>query len=610
MNKNRKEVTGTGKYIEKSRLDYPLLTEKIALLPKAKTVKIFYMKNTQPDYIHNGNEIEPAMDMARTYAVNIMGGDSYPEWKKEAKREIYFLVGENERIAKKVACLLSALHELAFLRCGSAECCDEEEEDEDWFGFNSHDVARRQAKVAEFDLSVDASDKDEFKDLNVYAARILTAMEGYYYGFFKGLGEGTTIKDQMGLVDICPARLKFVWLNRKTAESPEILEYVNLNPESFSMIELDEPDQEYYYRVCKNLLSVGDAEFKDEEELRYAVNKMKKNAGTRFSEEWIGCFLDRGVSGKKFDLKKMFSCYDDNNGETNLERLNKMIGLKNVKDLVKELQALVSEECRNQNLKMHNNMIFAGNPGSGKTISAELISKIQAEIGAKNSVFVVATRSDLVGRFIGHTAPKVREAFNRARGGVLFVDEADFFLGKGNGNGDDFVREAIKEFVRYMEIYPDVTVIFAMYSSAVEDFLQLDDGLRSRISRIVKFDDYNAGELSEITEYILKEKGYVLKGGKNLIKEYFESETQKDNFGNARAARKLAETIILSKALSRMNSHDSGEDKDVSNDIKRNIVEQAIQRYKRENQIIRNNLGMGFLQSGGKVLYASECWGD
>ncbi len=165
----------------------------------------------------------------------------------------------------------------------------------------------------------------------------------------------------------------------------------------------------------------------------------------------------------------------------------------------------------------------------------------------------------------------------------------------------DFTSEAVKEFVRYMEMYPDVTVIFAMYSSAVNDFLKLDDGLRSRISRIVKFNDYSVDELCKITEYILREKGYELKGGMEIIMDYFKSEIQKENYGNARAARKLAEAIILCKALSRVSSKENADDKkDLYNDIDGDIVEQAVKKIRHDNSIMRCGYGMGFLQPVGK----------
>jgi len=143
----------------------------------------------------------------------------------------------------------------------------------------------------------------------------------------------------------------------------------------------------------------------------------------------------------------------------------------------------------------------------------------------------------------------VAKMFEEARGGVLFVDEAGFFLNESSGG---FVEEAMKEFIRYMEVYPDVTVIFAMYSDEVKRFLELDSGLSSRISRFVQFEDYTTEELCEITVQMLKEKGYLAgEYTTEAIKECIEQiRTDKQKkFGNAREARTLAESVIITASM-------------------------------------------------------------
>ena len=235
-----------------------------------------------------------------------------------------------------------------------------------------------------------------------------------------------------------------------------------------------------------------------------------------------------------------------------MERLRSMTGLDNVKKVADELSALAREELVNERLGiLHKNMIFVGNPGTGKTTSAKLLADIMAEEGNTNTSFVIAERKSLIGKYVGHTAHNVAGKFEEARGGVLFVDEAGFFLNEESGG---YVEEAMKEFVRYMELYPDVTVIFAMYSDEVEQFLNLDSGLSSRISRFVKFEDYTIDELTDITVKILTGKGYVVDKAVGTV--IYDSLTKirndkKKQFGNAREARNLAESVIIAASMRR-----------------------------------------------------------
>ena len=237
-------------------------------------------------------------------------------------------------------------------------------------------------------------------------------------------------------------------------------------------------------------------------------------------------------------------------GKKPMEQLEEMTGLENVKRIAKEIAAITNEELHNEKLgTFHKNMIFYGNPGTGKTTVAKLLADIMAEEGNTNANFVVADRKSLIGKYVGHTAPKVARKFEEARGGILFVDEAGFFL---NSESGAYIAEAVKEFVRYMELYPDVTVIFAMYSNEVSGFLEVDEGLSSRINHFVKFEDYQFEELTEITRKMLQEKGYEVSQETMLaIQKSMEKikAQKKKKFGNAREARNLAESMIITASL-------------------------------------------------------------
>ena len=240
------------------------------------------------------------------------------------------------------------------------------------------------------------------------------------------------------------------------------------------------------------------------------------------------------------------------------DRLEKMTGLGEFKTVARELVALGAEATRNPKLKQLNrSMIFAGNPGTGKSTCANLLAELALEKNAGSGVFVSAHRSDMIGKYVGHTAPMIHALFNRARGGILLIDEAGFLIQTGTG---DYVKEALKELVRYMELYPDVTVIFAMYPRECKAFLKMDEGLSSRISRVVMFRDYRDEELLEIFRNMASEQGYETENAAMEQVSAFIGKLRTgagDSFGNAREMRKLLVQAINSISLRHLEEADS-----------------------------------------------------
>lgn len=156
------------------------------------------------------------------------------------------------------------------------------------------------------------------------------------------------------------------------------------------------------------------------------------------------------------------------------------------------------------------------------------------------------------------------------------MDEAGFFV---KNREDNFLDEAVKEFVRYMELYPDVMVIFALYDSEVEDFLALDEGISSRISEIVTFADYSVDELWQIEERMLEERGYELDVRcKKEFCGYMAGRLKKNDFGNAREARKLAEASIRAVSVRHMNERSGNKETDRC--ITRKDMAEAVRRLK------------------------------
>ncbi|MCR5321871.1 MAG: AAA family ATPase [Lachnospiraceae bacterium] len=234
------------------------------------------------------------------------------------------------------------------------------------------------------------------------------------------------------------------------------------------------------------------------------------------------------------------------------DQIFRMVGLGSVKEALEEFIALQLECMHNDKLgHFHNHMIFDGNPGTGKTTISQLFAKVMHENGIGNGRAVIKDRAQLIGKYLGQTAPLIKKAFDEASGGILVVDEAGFFINKNNDSGSSFLDEAVTEFVRYMETRNDVTVIFCMYASEVEDFLAINPGLKSRIRRIVNFEDYTLEELCKITVNKLNDSGYNLIGtaaAEALTKALERIRGAKD-FGNARAAMNLAEKIIIKVSM-------------------------------------------------------------
>lgn len=503
------------------------------------------------------------------------------QWRKLKN---VFLVTDSVSDAKLVTCYMCDARYRALWHL--------EAEEDDFYLDDIEDVT--DAKAAElttvFEIALGAqSEKGQDERRENTCILALVGQDQMNQVFYYGLA-AQRLREQLDIIQVSPAEFRCIQLSEQMVKLPEIRELLELHPEENLLIELGRTDPDYYVNVCETLLSGEKGAKVNREELQEIVLQMMRYSGGHISEEWIGHLLDKGYTGKGFDRKAMFG----EDTATAAERLAAMPGLENFKRVMEDLCALVSEESRNPLLKLHRNMLFIGNPGSGKTTAAQIAAEILAGAGAVTPVFAAPARSDLIGRYVGQTAPKVKAAFDAARGGVLFIDEAGFFLNTQSGG---YVQEAVKEFVRYMEMYPDVTVIFAMYAHEAYEFLKLDEGLRSRITRVVKFEDYSTEELCQIADYMFRENGYSLGEVGHTLEDYFAAERIKEDFGNARAVRKLVESVILSVSLAR-----SGQDK--SMEISELAVNQGIRRLKRENLEARNN--MGFLSAKGSAHESSE----
>lgn len=236
------------------------------------------------------------------------------------------------------------------------------------------------------------------------------------------------------------------------------------------------------------------------------------------------------------------------------EDLNSLVGLKKVKDMLHELVDLIElknkagNDLKISNTNMH--MVFLGNPGTGKTTVARIVAQILYNLNyIKQNKLIEVSSKDLVAEYVGQTAPKTMAVIEKAMGGVLFIDEA-YSLASGKGQGNSYNEEAIATLIQAMENSRDnLVVIFAGYTVEMQDFLNANSGIVSRIGYTVEFEDYTEDELIQIFKNMVKKAGFeitdeAIQKAKDIIKKYKNTK----NFGNARFARSLYEKSVIKHA--------------------------------------------------------------
>jgi probable Rubsico expression protein CbbX len=258
------------------------------------------------------------------------------------------------------------------------------------------------------------------------------------------------------------------------------------------------------------------------------------------------------ASEKRADLRRE---YEESGVSAVLDELDReLVGLVPVKTRIREIAALLLVERARKRLGLAHDtptlhMSFTGNPGTGKTTVAMRMANILHRLGyVRRGHLVSVTRDDLVGQYIGHTAPKTKEVLKKAMGGVLFIDEA-YYLYRAE-NERDYGQEAIEILLQVMENQrDDLVVILAGYNERMDKFFATNPGFRSRIAHHIEFPDYSDEELLLIAEKMLAQQSYHLsEDARRALADYIIRRKTQPHFANARSIRNALDRARLRHA--------------------------------------------------------------
>ena len=252
------------------------------------------------------------------------------------------------------------------------------------------------------------------------------------------------------------------------------------------------------------------------------------------------------------DLQEVY--YRSNIGDV-IEALDRdLVGLVPVKTRIREVAALLLVESARRSMgllaeppSLH--MCFTGNPGTGKTTVAQRMAEILNRLGyIRRNHVVTVSRDDLVGQYIGHTAPKTKEVLKKAMGGVLFIDEAYYLYRPENER--DYGQEAIEILLQVMEDRrDDLVVILAGYKDRMDIFFRSNPGMASRIAHHIDFPDYSEDELVSIADIMLSHMQYVLaEDAREVLRAYIDRRMKQPRFSNARSIRNALDRARLRQA--------------------------------------------------------------
>ena len=331
----------------------------------------------------------------------------------------------------------------------------------------------------------------------------------------------------------------------------------------FELETLSATSQEIYQGIISNLKDKytisGEFEVKLLDYINETYNKTTLN-----STEYERALMEKILFNQESNVidSESIPKYERNKSIDEIfEELDSLVGLDNVKQMLRDLVSLMKfkskagDSVKVKDTNLH--MVFLGNPGTGKTTVARMVAGILYNLGyIEQNKLIEVSAKDLIGQYVGQTAPKTMGVIEKALGGVLFIDEA-YSLASGAGStGNSFNEECIATLIQAMENYRDnLVVIFAGYTKEMDAFLKSNSGIVSRIGYTMEFKDYTVDELIAIFKSMFKKAGFTIEKSaiekaKKIIEEYRHTE----GFGNARFVRNLYEKTIIKHATNTQDS--------------------------------------------------------
>ena len=322
------------------------------------------------------------------------------------------------------------------------------------------------------------------------------------------------------------------------------------------------PEDHEIYQIILNTLKndyilTGEFEIKLLDYINETYHKT-----TLSSPEYITSTIEKILFNKTEDVidEKTIPEFEKNKSIDEIFKdLNDLVGLDNVKKMLKDLVDLIEFKKKSgsylqiKDTNLH--MVFLGNPGTGKTTVARMVAGILYNLDyIEQNKLIEVSAKDLIGQYVGQTAPKTMEVIEKALGGVLFIDEA-YTLATKPGQATTFNEECIATLIQAMENNRDnLVVIFAGYTKEMDAFLKSNSGIISRIGYTLEFKDYTVDELIQILQSMFKKSGFIVdKSALDKSREIIEKYRHTEGFGNARFVRNLYEKSVIKHASNTKN---------------------------------------------------------
>lgn len=361
----------------------------------------------------------------------------------------------------------------------------------------------------------------------------------------------------------------------------------------FQTCRVGQADQDYLRRLLLHLAQDILLPISPSADLDRVIAQLRRYRGRAFTESDLEHLLERTAEriGKKAaETSDLLFRPCRIQGAQGRDALNAMIGLDGVKGAMERILATAALEDRRRMSGVEispscRNLAFSGNPGTGKSVTARLAAQILREEGCGSGRFVEAGREQLIGSYLGQTSPMIADLFHRAKGGVLFIDEAGALL---NPDGrDSYAAEAVNALVRHMELEPETMVIFATYPEEMKKLLSSNPGLSSRVAQVLEFPDYQEEELFSIFRMFADRERLTLpEQAQELCSEFFTQLRRRkgSDFGNGREARRLFQAAKEELALRALTDPDA--DSTISGEDLHNAVHRLLNQEKKERQSV------------------------